>query len=143
MTIKDIPAQEKYEGYLWMSDSTEPVVLDREPLPEDKISSPNPFVVEAELYDGANLCSFSVHHAGNEIICNRFQLTLDDRTSGHNEERVFKTTTSRTTRSCISSTAGNHSPTSCASRKERIPWMCCGLPGASSSDFIHSKSTNN
>ncbi|MFC2759873.1 TIGR04423 family type III CRISPR-associated protein [Hallella multisaccharivorax] len=90
MTIKDIPAQEKYEGYLWMSDSTEPVVLDREPLPEDKISSPNPFVVEAELYDGANLCSFSVHHAGNEIICNRFQLTLDDRTSGHNEERVFK-----------------------------------------------------
>lgn len=71
MKINNIPLKGNYEGYYWMSDSRDPKVLHDENLPEEFVGS-NPFVVEAELYDKDNHTSYSVHNAGNEVVCLSF-----------------------------------------------------------------------
>lgn len=68
INITEIPKSGKYDGYVWMSNATEPIVLRKEGLPCEFLGS-NPFVVEALLYDGETNISYSVRQAGNETIC--------------------------------------------------------------------------
>lgn len=75
--INDIPKDTPLVGYYWMSDATEPHVLNHETLPEEFYGL-NPFVVEAELYDEENCQSFSVHHAGNITACTVFKVKPED-----------------------------------------------------------------
>lgn len=72
MNINDIPRTGLYEGYYWLSNAKVPCVLRGTALPEEFFSGPNPFVVEAQLYDEEHRMSYSVHHAGNVTVCNRY-----------------------------------------------------------------------
>ena len=66
--MKDIPTDGHYDGYVWMSNATQPIVLHDTRLPF-ALDSRNPFVAEAQLFDRATQCSYSVRNVGNEIIC--------------------------------------------------------------------------
>ena len=53
-----------YEGYIWMSDQTEPDVLMGNKMPEFTLTDgENPFVAEAQLWDAAHNISISVRFA--------------------------------------------------------------------------------
>lgn len=87
MSINEIPLKGNYEGYYWMSDSRDPKVLHGENLSEEFVGK-NPFVVEAELYDRDNQTSYSVHHAGNKVVCKCFVVKEADFDS-HNVDTLL------------------------------------------------------
>jgi len=60
--LTEIPAY-KYEGYVWMSDAKEPVVLNNESFDFERINT-NPFVIEALLYSADQKVSIHVQHTG-------------------------------------------------------------------------------
>lgn len=64
MELKDINKNNKYEGYIWMSDSNKPDVLNRKPIPEyiQWEDGKNPFVIEALLFDRDNQMSYTVRY---------------------------------------------------------------------------------
>jgi CRISPR type III-associated protein (TIGR04423 family) len=61
-----------YEGYIWMSDETEPTVLNNKSF-DFSIIETNPFIVEALLFDAKNKISIHVTHDGAYKI-NSFDL---------------------------------------------------------------------
>jgi len=72
-TLAAIPA-EKWDGYLWPSDKTEPGVLSGEPCDfstyETGDGPANPFVVEANLYCADKDTSVSVRHIDGTYLVN-------------------------------------------------------------------------
>lgn len=89
MSISKIPLKGNYEGYYWMSDSRDPKVLHGENLSEEFVGK-NPFVVEAELYDRDNHTSYSVHHAGNKVVCKCFVVKEADFDSHNVDTLLYK-----------------------------------------------------
>lgn len=87
--VNDIPLDKKYEGYIWMSNCTRPQVLEGAPLPQDFSTTGNPFVVEAELWDKDNRLSYSIHHAGNQTVCQRYDVADGDFSSGNVDKTVY------------------------------------------------------
>ncbi len=87
MNINDIPRSGLYEGYYWLSNANAPCVLRGTVLPEEFYTGPNPFVVEAQLYDAEHRMSYSVHHAGNVTVCSQHAVT-DENTESQEVERV-------------------------------------------------------
>lgn len=86
-SINDIPRDHKYEGYLWMSDAVDPTVLDGEALPSDFGQGINPFIVEAELWDGKT--SYAIHHAGNQTIVESYEVNDADFSSEEIDRTVY------------------------------------------------------
>ncbi|HCN54693.1 MAG TPA: TIGR04423 family type III CRISPR-associated protein [Prevotella sp.] len=97
--INEIPMDRKLTGYLWMSDEQEPRVLEDCSIVQSNCSyedSPvilelgtNPFIVEAELWDAEACVSYAIHHAGNEIVCQRYDVRGDDIGNPDNRLTVF------------------------------------------------------
>lgn len=87
--VNDIPRDGKYEGYIWMSNSTRPQVLESAPLPADFSTTGNPFVVEAELWDKDNRLSYSIHHAGNQTVCQCSAVADNDFSSDRVDKTVY------------------------------------------------------
>ena len=97
--INEIPMDRKLTGYLWMSNEREPRVLEDCSIEQsNKLhganpalfqTGANPFIVEAELWDNANNLSYAIHHAGNEIVCQRYEVKAEDRNNRDNKEAVF------------------------------------------------------
>lgn len=87
ININDIPRDHKYEGYLWMSDAVDPIVLNGEPLPSDFNQTVNPFVVEAELWDGKT--SYAIHQAGNQTIVESYEVNEADFSSEDTDRTVY------------------------------------------------------
>lgn len=83
--IEDIPTHGKYDGYVWMSNATDPIVLRGEMLP-GCILGTNPFVVEAQLYDSEKNTSYSIRQAGNETICSKIDLST---AKGDNDKKSY------------------------------------------------------
>lgn len=89
MKIIDIPIDNKYDGFLWMSNSKEPIELDREALPASFGKDCNPFVVEGELWDSDNKRSYSIHQAGNITVCQKFDVNDSDFNDINVDDRVY------------------------------------------------------
>lgn len=75
--IKDL--NNNYEGYIWMSDQTFPIVIEGDSLIEysqyfDTSKENNPFIVEAQLYCREENVSYSIRHTGGELQIVRFDL---------------------------------------------------------------------
>lgn len=97
--INKIPMDRKLSGYLWMSNEREPRVLEDcsiEQSNERHENSPvllelgaNPFIVEAELWDAEAFVSYAIHHAGNEIVCQQYEVKAEDRDHNDNTETTF------------------------------------------------------
>lgn len=87
--ITDIPRDGKYEGYIWLSNSTKPQVLESASLPQYFSTTGNPFVVEAELWDKDSHKSYSIHHAGNQTVCQCSAVADNDFSSGNVDKTVY------------------------------------------------------
>lgn len=87
--MAQIPAARHYDGYVWMSDATSPVVLEGDALPGCFADGVNPFVVEALLWDAEARLSYSVRHVGNETLCHRYVVAEADFGGGNVEEVVY------------------------------------------------------
>ncbi len=68
--IKDISSEIPFEGYLWLSDSAEPLVYDHQPVDWNILQGAVPFVVEGHLFDGKN--SYAIRHTGSGYIIREF-----------------------------------------------------------------------
>lgn len=97
--INEIPAGRNLTGYLWMSNEQEPRVLENASIEQNNESHKdapalledgvNPFIAEAELWDAEARISYAIHHAGNEIICQRYEVKAEDISNTDNNEVVF------------------------------------------------------
>lgn len=66
--ITDIPKR-KYQGYIWFSDKTKPLVLlEKEDFDFSSIKTQNPFIVEALLYSEEGNQSIMIKHTDKYII---------------------------------------------------------------------------
>ena len=89
INITDIPKDIEYEGYLWMSNSKNPIVLKSEKLKSlrlnesesdkpvifDEISDlSNPFIIEGQLYSKNTKKSYSIKYADGEHIVVEYDL---------------------------------------------------------------------
>lgn len=72
--ITDISPSEKYEGYLWWSDTTTPEVYQNQQLPEWPKEKSNPFIIEGQLYDRSNNKSYSIRFVDGEYLVFSFDL---------------------------------------------------------------------
>lgn len=80
ISATEIPSNAAYVGYLWLSDSAMPKVLDRANLDVSLFDTArNPFVVEGFLYDEQSSTSFSIRYVDGETIVCKHTLTEIDR----------------------------------------------------------------
>lgn len=72
--LNEIPSK-NYEGYLWFSDSNNPIILSGETYPFDQVNT-NPFIIEGLLYCAEDEVSLTIKHTGDYhiSICNLKQL---------------------------------------------------------------------
>ncbi len=87
--LAQIPAARRYDGYVWMSGATAPLVLEGDALPGCFDEGRNPFVAEAMLWDSEARLSYSVRHVGNETLCFRYEVADADFANGEVEEVVY------------------------------------------------------
>lgn len=96
----------KYEGYVWMSDSTQPTILEdgKVVVPDDVttasvinekgvlelIDDANPFVIEAQLYDRVNRHSIAIKYIDGKYIINEKNVQESDLTSADVQATVFE-----------------------------------------------------
>lgn len=97
--INEIPTGRKLTGYLWLSNERGPRVLENcsieqsnkewKDSPTVLESGKSPFIVEAELWDADAHVSYAIHHASNEIVCQRYEVKGDDFGNPDNRLSVF------------------------------------------------------
>lgn len=84
--MAEIP-NNKYDGYYWMSDEKEPHVLHNEEFDKGLDPIRNPFVIEAQLYDGR--MSYSVKFIEGEYVIVSTDLAQIDLNGEAYTERTF------------------------------------------------------
>jgi len=77
-----------FEGYIWLSDQKEPIVLSGESFDFSNISI-NPFVIEALLFDKSNNISIHIQHTGNYIITAYNLTELAQQTGSVIEDKTY------------------------------------------------------
>lgn len=78
-------AEGLYEGYVWMSDATAPIVLTGEPLNLNLDPECNPFIIEAQLLCIDMGISYSIRYVDGQYIVNQCDLSAP----ADYEEKVF------------------------------------------------------
>lgn len=82
--IENIPSLE-YEGYVWMSDKENPIVLKNEFIDFSSYGV-NPFIIEALLYNKEKSISIHVQHTGDYKI---YEYHLDEIKSEYSIEKSY------------------------------------------------------
>lgn len=77
--VKEININKDYQGYVWMSDQSQPDVFDCDTerllvLDNNK----NPFVIEGQLYNKTSNKTFSIKYVDGEYIVVQYNVTEDD-----------------------------------------------------------------
>ena len=71
-SIDDIPVN-NYHGYIWMSDSNSPFIINGT-IPLDLIRKKNPFIVEGNLISADRTISITIRNAGNLNLIRLFEM---------------------------------------------------------------------
>ena len=75
--INEIDLTASYQGYIWLSDASKPIVLDNGKLEDtDKkyfSEGQNPFIIEGQLFDNTNKCSFSIKNVDGKMIVVKYE----------------------------------------------------------------------
>ena len=75
----EINKQAKYEGYIWLSDQTQPRVLIGEEFDiKDLKDGINPFVIEGQLWNVADRISISIRYADGKHVITVNQVANED-----------------------------------------------------------------
>lgn len=85
--MTDIQKNVKYNGYYWMSDQKEPKALHGEEFGKVLDPNVNPFVIEAQLFDGKT--SYSVKYLDGQYIIAETNLASLDLNDGTFTKQVF------------------------------------------------------
>lgn len=83
LDIIEIPQDEKYQGYLWPSDQTEPIVCGGSKTLNDEISyfykgnkipdfKGNPFIIEGFLFNAKGKSSITIKYAGGKYLVKEY-----------------------------------------------------------------------
>lgn len=68
-----------YEGYIWMSDATHPVVYNpARPIDITFDDNDNPFIIEGELYDASKGESVTIRYADGKYFIKTFNVAPSD-----------------------------------------------------------------
>ncbi len=76
-----------YEGYVWLSDAANPIVLNNEKYAFDKVEI-NPFIIEALLYNAERNTSIHIQHTGDYQIA-EYNLTAIKNTAAVLEDKEY------------------------------------------------------
>lgn len=76
--IKDIPQDINYEGYLWMSDSDTPQMVNLGGILKEMSDENNPFIVEGQLYAKNEGLSFSIRYVDGKHVVVSYDLNAGD-----------------------------------------------------------------
>lgn len=92
--INNIPSGTTYQGYYWMSDATDPVLV-KDAIPEflSRLdANANPFIIEAQLFDYSNRLSYSVKYVDGSYIAHRQEVkeSLKDVEAGKYDHITLK-----------------------------------------------------
>jgi len=79
----------KYEGYLWLSNSSKPKVYDNQVIDIDLGDNMMPFVVEGQLYDRKRKVSYNIKYVDGEHIVNKYKGIDDDTTDANIEHKTY------------------------------------------------------
>jgi CRISPR type III-associated protein (TIGR04423 family) len=84
INITEIPKERNYTGYLWMSDTKEPLTdsLDKH---LDITDSDNPFIVEGQLYAKEAQKSYSIKYVDGKHIVTEYDIPA----KGIYDEKIF------------------------------------------------------
>jgi CRISPR type III-associated protein (TIGR04423 family) len=78
--INEIDLTASYQGYIWLSDASKPIVLNNEKIEKVLVDNEeidltpffenniNPFIIEGQLFDEKNKRSFSIKNVDGEMI---------------------------------------------------------------------------
>ena len=72
-----IPSGESFQGYYWLSDKDNPVVIDGHFDGMELEDQSNPFVIEAQLYDKLSKISYGVKYIDGRYYVNKSPVTAD------------------------------------------------------------------
>lgn len=96
MSINEIPTNVEYQGYLWLSNSIEPIVFDNQTidmkLKEKEIELKEgmmPFVVEGQLYSQTKQTSYSIKYVDGEHIVLKYDKVCIDDAKGDIELKTY------------------------------------------------------
>ena len=70
--------QAKYQGYIWLSDSTKPEIIDGD-FSLNILDETNPFIAEAFLMDEDRDISYSIKFIDGKYLINKFDIDDNDR----------------------------------------------------------------
>lgn len=87
ITLKDIPLNNNYQGYLWWSSEKKPEVYNEQNLPGFPESTANPFIIEGNLYDKENRISYLIRFIDGAYLVYRFN--PDDFTTIEKTEKEY------------------------------------------------------
>lgn len=73
MTLSDIPTNEKYEGYLWLSNNTEPTLVTYEQELSLELKD-GTFFIEGQLYNSAAHKSLSIKYVDGKYITHQHEV---------------------------------------------------------------------
>lgn len=76
--IKDINNDSVYQGYTWMSDADEPIVVNDCQLGLEISGQSNPFIIEGQLWNSERKKSYSIKFVDGEYLITEYCLTDDD-----------------------------------------------------------------
>ncbi len=83
--LNQIELSLSYEGYLWMSNCDNPLVLNGERLNFLPKEDENPFIVEGNLFCKPKSISYSIKYVDGEYIVRKYQLSPNDRNKPNEE----------------------------------------------------------
>lgn len=91
MNIKEIPTNNYYTGYLWLSDNQEPCIYVNQQL-DDVIKksmddNANPFIIEGQLFDG--VFSYSIKYVDGEHKVSKYNVK-EECANGYTKLHHFK-----------------------------------------------------
>lgn len=90
MNINEIPLNKKYEGYLWLSNSIEPKVLDNQKINLELKEGMMPFIVEGQLYNSTDHISYSIKYVNGEHLVTKYEnVSPEDKSNNNVEEKAY------------------------------------------------------
>ena len=76
-TMKTIK-KASYQGYIWYSDATSPIVLNGEPFAMELDETKNPFVIEAQLWNEADHESIGIRYADGQYYTSNRHISEEE-----------------------------------------------------------------
>ena len=90
ISVSDFPSDIDFEGYLWFSDQSRPLVLRGEEVPGDIFNKILPFVIEGNLWSEERKLSIKIQNVDGQYLITSFDLNHSEE-DFHLDEKKYLT----------------------------------------------------